>query len=107
MNDRPDRGVTLAEVLITVVLLSLISGLLAVVFTVVVRSRPAAEARLDDARSLLGITNWLPGDVNSTPVQPVSTATPEWWNVDPTCPREGVGCDPGIGCRHAARGVVH
>src|SRR4051794_17804138 len=64
---RNDRGFTLPEVLITIVLIGLISGVIVGVFSVIVRTTPQAEARSDDARSLLGLSTWLPSDLSSTP----------------------------------------
>jgi len=76
-----DRGFTLPELLISIVILGLIASVLVGVFVVVLRTPPSAEARADDARSLLGVTTWFPGDVNSTPRQPIASASPDWWNT--------------------------
>jgi type II secretory pathway pseudopilin PulG len=62
-----DRGFTLVETLLTVLMVALISGVIAVSASVIFRARPAAEARVDDARTLLGLTTYLPEDMNSTP----------------------------------------
>ena len=81
MTDRRtlrDRGFTLTEVLIVVTLMGLLSAAIAAVFTVVVRTLPPTEARADDARSLLGISTWLPADVSSTPEKPEATAGGNW-----------------------------
>ena len=69
MTDRrqPDRGFTLPEVLIVVVLVGLMTSALAAAFIVIARTAPAAEARDDDSRTLLGLANYLPLDVSSTP----------------------------------------
>jgi prepilin-type N-terminal cleavage/methylation domain-containing protein len=68
MTDRetPDEGFTLVEVLIVTMLLGLIMVALAAVFVVVLRASPAAEATVDDSRSLLTLTNRLSQDVTST-----------------------------------------
>lgn len=79
---RSDRGFTLIEVLVTVMLLGLVSTVIAAVFVTVIRVDPANEARSDDARSLLGLTNWLPLDVGST--------APEAFTRGDTV----TGCDP-------------
>lgn len=62
-----DGGFTLPEVLITVVTIGIISTVLAGIASVVLRNTPDAEARADDARSMLGLVTWLPQDVDSTP----------------------------------------
>lgn len=80
-NSRPD-GFTLPEVIVVVVIIGLLATVLAAVFSVIVRTQPTAEARVDDARSLLGVTTWFPGDVNSTPIEP-SASSPSW-NIDPS-----------------------
>ena len=49
-----------------VVLMGLIMPVLAMSFSVVVRSLPQADARTDDSRSLLNLTTWLARDVSST-----------------------------------------
>ena len=90
-----DAGFTLTEVLIVVVLMGLIATAIATVFTTIVRTTPPTEARADDARSLLGISIWLPTDVSSTPRSPLaadeSGDTAGRWSVSsgPT------GCGPG------------
>ena len=67
-RQRNGRGFTLVEVLIVVVILGLITFVIAAAFTVIVRSSPSNENRTDDARSLLGLTTWLPQDVASTQI---------------------------------------
>jgi len=61
-----EGGFTLIETIITVTILGLIATVIAGAFVVVARTSPAAEARIDDSRSLLGLTNWLSQDVAST-----------------------------------------
>ena len=96
MVDDRDRGFTLVEILVVVVLIALITGVLAAVFTVIVRTRPNATARADDARSLLGITTWFPGDVSSTPRQPDTPANrTEYWNLVSTTSSTCVGAPAG------------
>ena len=46
--------------------MGLIMPVLAMSFSVVVRSLPQADARTDDSRSLLNLTTWLARDVSST-----------------------------------------
>lgn len=75
MNDRGatlnrtprDRGFTLIEVLIVITMIGFLSATLAAVFSVVVRSTPDADARVNDARSLKGLVTWIPQDMDATP----------------------------------------
>ncbi len=61
-----DAGFTLTEVVIVVFLLGIIMPVLAMAFTVVIRTTPTSEDRADDSRALLNLTNWLSQDVSST-----------------------------------------
>lgn len=65
-----DRGFTLTEVVIVVALVGLVMAVLAGAFTVIARTSPAADARDDDSRTLLGLANYLPLDISSTPAGP-------------------------------------
>jgi prepilin-type N-terminal cleavage/methylation domain-containing protein len=64
---KADGGFTLIEVLVVVAVLGLLSTVLAATFVVVIRTNPANEQRVDDARILKGISTWLPPDIDSTP----------------------------------------
>jgi prepilin-type N-terminal cleavage/methylation domain-containing protein len=90
---RRDRGFTLPEVLIVVVLIGVLAGAIAAVFSIIVRTTPSTEARVDDARSLLGVTTWFPPDVNSTPQAP-APGTP-YWDTDSMAASGCTGVDPG------------
>lgn len=59
-------GFTLVEVVIVTALMGMIAAVLAAAFVVVARTNPANEARADDARALLSLTNMLSQDVAST-----------------------------------------
>jgi prepilin-type N-terminal cleavage/methylation domain-containing protein len=61
-----DAGFTLPEVLIVIVLMGMLMPVLAMAFSVVIRTSPVSEARADDSRSLTNLTNWLSQDVSST-----------------------------------------
>lgn len=87
---RRDRGVTLPELLVTIVILSVVTGAIAAAFIVILRSLPGAEARADDARTLTGLTTYLPEDVASTP--------PDGFLLDdPTHLTLCAGDSPGVG----------
>src|SRR4051794_18141279 len=96
-----DRGFTLPEVLITIVLIGLISGVIVGVFGVIVRTTPQAEARADDARSLLGLSTWLPSDLSSTPHTlcsdaPGCSTAGSAWDKSPLTASGCAGADQGI-----------
>jgi hypothetical protein len=55
----------LIELLIVVSVLGFLMTVLAAAFVVVIRTVPDTEERVDDSRSLLGLTNWLSQDVMS------------------------------------------
>lgn len=61
-----DAGFTLPELLIVIVLMGILMPVLAVAFSVVIRSSPTSGARADDSRSLTNLTNWISQDVSST-----------------------------------------
>jgi Tfp pilus assembly protein FimT len=56
----------LPELLIVIVLMGLLTPVLALTFSVVIRTNPTSSARADDSRSLLNLTNWISQDVSST-----------------------------------------
>lgn len=70
LSSRPSQarrdGFTLIEVVISIMILGIVAATVSAAFIVIVRTSPASEARTDDARALLGLTNWLPLDVAST-----------------------------------------
>ena len=63
---RRNAGFTLVEVVVVVALIALVAVALGAAFTVIIRTTPTAEDRVDDANAVLGLTNWLPQDVAST-----------------------------------------
>lgn len=83
-----DRGFTLPELIISIAVTSIVVAAIATTFSVVIRTQPATEARIDDARTLLGVSTWLPADVSSTPIVPVAEA-PSHYNL---APGTGSGC---------------
>jgi prepilin-type N-terminal cleavage/methylation domain-containing protein len=96
-----DGGFTLVELLISLVVVGLMAGTITAVFSVIVRTTPQAEARADDARSLLGLSTWLPSDLSSTPHVPCSDApscatSASVWDKSPGTPSGCAGTDQGI-----------
>ncbi len=70
MNDQPttdprDRGMTLIELLISVVVLGTIVAVLAAAVIVTIRQQPEIEGRLDVARWEQSLALWLPADLAS------------------------------------------
>lgn len=68
MTER-DRGTTLVETVVTLLLLGLVAVVMGFAITTVLRVTPTTEARVDDARSLQGLTSQWPSDIASTPAQ--------------------------------------
>ena len=62
-----DRGFTLIELLIVTVLLGVIMSVLAAAIIVSLKTLPATEQRVDDARSTRGLATWLSHDTTSAP----------------------------------------
>jgi prepilin-type N-terminal cleavage/methylation domain-containing protein len=62
-----DRGFTLIEVLIVMIILGVVSGALAFAFSVAIRTNPDNADRIDDSRSTRGLATWLSYDTSSTP----------------------------------------
>jgi prepilin-type N-terminal cleavage/methylation domain-containing protein len=65
--DRNDRGFTLLEVTIVLVVLGIVMSALALAVSVALRANPDTEARLDDSRSTRSLATWLSYDTSSTP----------------------------------------
>lgn len=64
---RRDGGFTLIELLMVVTMIGIIASAIAVSFTVIVRTSPQTEIRIDDARSTRGLATWLSHDTTSAP----------------------------------------
>ncbi len=62
-----DRGFSLIESVISIAIMGVVAVSLGLIVSVVLRTAPSADGRNDDARSLLGLTTYMPEDVNSTP----------------------------------------
>lgn len=64
---RREHGFTLIEVLMVITVIGIVASAVAVSFTVIVRSTPRTELRIDDARSTRGLATWLAHDTTSAP----------------------------------------
>ncbi len=64
---RRDSGFTLIEMLIVMTTIGMIATAVATVIVVTLRTSPAGEVRVDDARSVQGLVTWLPQDVDAAP----------------------------------------
>jgi prepilin-type N-terminal cleavage/methylation domain-containing protein len=62
----PDRGFTLLETIVVVLLVAVLSSVIVAVVAVILRNVPATEARVDDSRSYQSLVTWLPRDAAST-----------------------------------------
>lgn len=80
------EGFTLVETVVVVALLGVVSAVIAAVFVTIARTSPVSQDRADDARSLLGLTTWLPQDVGS--------ASPSGFTDGPHTSACGSGVDP-------------
>ncbi len=87
-------GFTLIEVAIVVAIMGVLAAAISSAFMVIVRTTPPTEARADDARSLVGISTWLPVDVSAVPRTPLSNAT-DHWDSSPDRSSGCSGADPG------------
>jgi len=65
MAERDDRGFTLVEVVVVMVLLGLVSLVIGFAITTVLRVTPTTESQINDARSVQGLTAWFPNDAAS------------------------------------------
>jgi prepilin-type N-terminal cleavage/methylation domain-containing protein len=66
-HSRRDGGFTLVELLIVISILGLIVSTLSASIVVILRTTPGTSSRIDDARTLRGMSTWLAHDVTSTP----------------------------------------
>lgn len=87
-RSRRDAGFTLPELLITIVITSLVVGVLAMTIVVSFRTIPDVTRRADSSVAVQGITTWLPPDVDS--------ARPGAFDADPTRASGCAGGDVGV-----------
>ena len=85
-NGDVDRGFTLIEILIVLSIMGVIAGALAMTVSIVLRTAPSSEVRVDDARTIQGLVTWLPQDVDAAP--------PGSFNTDPAAPWPCNGTTP-------------
>ncbi|MGH9133461.1 MAG: prepilin-type N-terminal cleavage/methylation domain-containing protein [Ilumatobacteraceae bacterium] len=82
-----DRGFTLPELVVAMVMVGVIATAMALIITVAVRAMPDVSDTADTAVNVQGITTWLPPDVDST--------APGAFDVDPDTASGCAGSDPG------------
>ncbi len=81
-----ERGFTLIEMLIVMTMMGVLASALAMTISIVLRTSPAAEDRVDDARSVQGLVTWLPQDVDATPPDQFNTDPAAAWPCDGAAP---------------------
>lgn len=66
-TDGRDRGFTLVEVTITIVIMGVLMAAMSMAISIVLRTSPSTTDRIDDARATRGLSTWLAQDTMSTP----------------------------------------
>jgi prepilin-type N-terminal cleavage/methylation domain-containing protein len=66
-GSRRDGGFTLIELLIVISIMGVIMTTLSAAIVVILKATPSTGLRIDDARTLRGMSTWLAQDVTSTP----------------------------------------
>lgn len=62
-----DRGFTLLETLVVILLIAVLASVMVAVIAVIYRTAPSTEARTDESHSYQRLMTWLSRDVASTP----------------------------------------
>ena len=78
-----DRGFTLIETLVVLLMVGVLATVMVAVIAVVIRNVPGTEARADDSRSYQRLIQWLPLDAASTPPNKFDDSGP--WASPPGC----------------------
>jgi hypothetical protein len=76
-------------------ILGFVSAGLAQVFAIVIRTTPQVEAQAESARSLMGLSIWLPEDLSSTPSAIDDGSGPGGLDVGPVTATGCAGASPG------------
>ena len=66
-DDSTDRGFTLIETIVVVLMVAVLASVMVAVIAVILRNVPTTAARADDSRSYQRLIQWLPRDAASTP----------------------------------------
>jgi hypothetical protein len=86
----------MVELLIVISLIAIIVPCLAVAFSVIVRTTPNTQIRIDDARSTRGLATWLSHDTTSAP------------RFQPLTDQGGIDTSPGVNtCNGAGVNLLH
>ena len=85
-QDHADQGFTLIEMLIVIGMMAVIAAALAMTISVVLRTSPDSQRRVDDARSVQGLVTWLPQDVDAVPPDGLNTDPAAAWPCSGTAP---------------------
>ena len=93
-RSRRDGGFSLIELLIVVALMGLITATLSTAIIVILKATPSTGLRIDDARTLRGMSTWLAQDVTSTP--PFAPEDSLGGMIDHTDPARNDCSAPGI-----------
>ena len=92
MKPRTDRGFTLPEVLIAVMLMGILASVVTMAVVTSIRTAPKVASRADSSIAVQGITTFLPPDVDST--------EPGQFDVAPGTASGCSGTDEGINVVH-------
>ena len=66
-DDPTDRGFTLIETIVVVLMVAVLSSVIVAVIAVILRNVPTTEARADDSRSYQRLIQWLPRPTRRRP----------------------------------------
>jgi Tfp pilus assembly protein PilV len=89
---RRDRGASLIELLISIVVMGIISTVLLAVVATFLRNDSSSSQRIDESRDLQQITAYLPGDLSSAFLTELTVDTDGNGVVDAAEPSTAVAC---------------